>query len=94
MGQALVAKYGCPLRLAEAIACEGHGFQNEGLPMSNMPPVPSTTTFERRQVAYEDVGTDSTLRACSARTTLNSELWTSRWPLYSMKPKRLNLFMK
>jgi hypothetical protein len=26
-------------------------------------------------------GTGSTLRGCSARTTLNKELWTSRWPL-------------
>jgi len=35
-----------------------------------------------------------TLRASSARTMLNNELWTSIWPLYSMKPKWRNLFMK
>jgi hypothetical protein len=30
----------------------------------------------------------------SRNRTLSSELWTSRWPLYSMKPNFLNLFMK
>ena len=26
--------------------------------------------------------------------TFSNELWTSKWPLYSMKPSFLNLFMK
>jgi hypothetical protein len=30
----------------------------------------------------------------SRNRTLNGELWTSRWPLYSMKPRFLNLFTK
>ena len=30
----------------------------------------------------------------SRNRTLINELWTSRWPLYSMKPNFLNLFMK
>src|ERR1700730_7492686 len=30
----------------------------------------------------------------SCRTTFNSELWTLKTPLYSMKPSLLNLFMK
>ena len=31
--------------------------------------------------------------AYSRRITLSSELWICRWPLYSMKPNFLNLFM-
>jgi hypothetical protein len=30
----------------------------------------------------------------SCSSTLSSELWICRWPLYSMKPNLLNLFMK
>ena len=30
----------------------------------------------------------------SRNRMLNNELWISRWPLYSMKPNFLNLFMK
>lgn len=36
----------------------------------------------------------STVRGGSDKTTLNDELWTSRWPLYSMKRALRNLFMK
>jgi hypothetical protein len=32
-------------------------------------------------------------QAYSRRTTLSSEEWTWRWPLYAMKPSFLNLFM-
>ena len=38
--------------------------------------------FERRRDRLRRCQkTGSTLRGCSARTTLNNELWTSRWPL-------------
>ena len=34
-----------------------------------------------RKTIHGDLSACSTLRDCSASTTLNNELWTSRWPL-------------
>jgi hypothetical protein len=39
------------------------------------------TAFWTAGSLAETSGTGSTLRDCSARTTLSNELWTSRWPL-------------
>src|SRR5580700_4291334 len=49
---------------------------------------------ENTQAAAARQTTTFNNRRHSRNWTLTNELWTSRWPLYSMKPNFPNLFMK
>ena len=54
----------------------------------------SGTVYDRETLYVEVLASLVLIVGWSYKTTFNKELWTSSFPLYSIKPNLRNLFMK